>query len=298
MLSATDLRIHRSDTQRCAPSSSTPTAGAVVARILHRYINAGCSHADGPRHTHFNFTSYFRTEWAITNLRTGLPVCPFGPVSAANPRPVWGVAATVLMRESADALARWHAEVTLPAGYDGLYIDNWHASFSPTWARSLVELTNGSFDCNGDGLADSVESLNAQYSAWKPYYSMKLRQVLGDELLLLANTGNVAEPDPSLDGQTIEFEWCADVRGGMRSCEHALDAQRAVSLATERRAAHQASSAMWLTEANNVPAEVQCRELTQLQVGRPWLLGGTDRSDKSWPHNATCGVPGAAKRFT
>lgn len=269
-----------------------------MARILHRYINAGCSHADGPRHTHFNFTSYFRTEWAITNLRTGLPVCPFGPVSTANPRPVWGVAATVLMRESADALARWHAEVTLPAGYDGLYIDNWHASFSPTWARSLVELTNGSFDCNGDGLADSVESLNAQYSAWKPYYSMKLRQVLGDELLLLANTGNVAEPDPSLDGQTIEFEWCADVRGGMRSCEHALDAQRAVSLATERRAAHQASSAMWLTEANNVPAEVQCRELTQLQVGRPWLLGGTDRSDKSWPHNATCGVPGAAKRFT
>jgi hypothetical protein len=211
---------------------------------------------------------------------------------------VWGVAATVLMRESADALARWHAEVTLPAGYDGLYIDNWHASFSPTWARSLVELTNGSFDCNGDGLADSVESLNAQYSAWKPYYSMKLRQVLGDELLLLANTGNVAEPDPSLDGQTIEFEWCADVRGGMRSCEHALDAQRAVSLATERRAAHQASSAMWLTEANNVPAKVQCRELTQLQVGRPWLLGGTDRSDKSWRHNATCGVPGAAKRFT
>ena len=48
---------------------------------------------------------------------------------------------------------------------------------------------------------------------------------------------------------------------------------------------------MWLTEANNVPAEVQCRELRQLQSTRPWLLGGTDRSDKTWPANASCGVP-------
>ena len=194
------------------------------------------------------------------------------------------------MKESADALAQWHAEVTMPSGYDGLYIDNWHASFSASWARSLVELTNGSFDCNGDGLADTLESLNAQYSAWKPYYSMKLRQVLGDDRLLLANTGNVAEPDPSLDGQTIEFEWCSDARGGMHSCENALDAQRAVSLAAGRTAGRQAYSVMWLTEANNIPAEVQCRELMRLEEGRPWLLGGTDRSDKTWPRNASCGV--------
>ena len=41
---------------------------------------------------------------------------------------------------------------------------------------------------------DSLASLQAQYAAWKPYYSMQLRRVLGDKLFL-ANTGNVAEAD-------------------------------------------------------------------------------------------------------
>lgn len=253
------------------------------------YVDAGCSHADGPKHSHFNFTSYFKQSWAITDLNTGEPVCPFGPVVPTAPKPVWGVAATVLMKESADALARWHSEVTLAGGYDGLYIDNWHASFSASWGKSLLALTNGSFDCNGDGKPDTLTTLQAQYSAWKPYYSMQLRRVLGDKLLL-ANTGNVAEADASLDGQTIEFEWCATSRGGVRACEAALDAQHAVSLAQGN--GREAISVMWLTEANNVAAVVQCRELLQLQSTRQWLLGGTDRSDKSWPANASCGVPG------
>jgi hypothetical protein len=253
------------------------------------YVDAGCSHADGPKHSHFNFTSYFKQSWAITDLNTGEPVCPFGPVDSTAPKPVWGVAATVLMKESADALARWHSEVTLAGGYDGLYIHNWHASFSASWGKSLLALTNGSFDCNGDGKPDTLTTLQAQYSAWKPYYSMQLRRVLGDKLLL-ANTGNVAEADASLDGQTIEFEWCATSRGGVRACEAALDAQHAVSLAQGN--GREAISVMWLTEANNVAAVVQCRELLQLQSTRQWLLGGTDRSDKSWPANASCGVPG------
>eukprot|EP01052_Picozoa_sp_SAG31_P010689 SAG31_NODE_592_length_13726_cov_7.188082_9_plen_393_part_00 len=254
------------------------------------YISAGCSQADGPRHTHFNFTSFFKTEWAITDLRTRMPVCPFGPVSAINPRPAWGVAATILMKDSADALARWHREVTLSAPYDGIYIDNWHGSWSAAWARNLVALTNGSgFDCNGDGKPDTLDSLQAQYSAWKPYYSAQLRRILGSRVLL-ANTGNVAEADVSLDGQSIEFEWCGDGRGGLRACISALDAQHALSrLNAARVGAREAVSIMWLTESNNVPAEVQCREMRQLQATRKWLLAGTDRSDASWPANASCG---------
>jgi YD repeat-containing protein len=251
------------------------------------YINAGCSRADGPNHSHFNYTSYFNKSWAITDLNSGLPVCPFGPVNPVNPKPVWGVAATVLMKESADALAVWVSQVT--SVYDGLYIDNWHHSFSESWGKSLMAMTDGYFDCNGDGKPDSLASLQAQYSSWKPYYSMQIRRLLGRDKLFLANTGNVAEADASLDGQTIEFEWCADSRGGVRACAAALDAQHAVSLAQNRS---EPMAVMWLTESNNVAAEVQCRELRQLQIARPWLLGGTDRSDKSWPANSSCGVPG------
>ena len=74
-------------------------------------------------------------------------------------------------------------EVTLALPYDGIYVDNWHANFPNTWANSIARLTNGSFDSNGDGLPDSIASLQAQYAAWKPYYSARLRALLGPRLL-------------------------------------------------------------------------------------------------------------------
>ena len=139
------------------------------------YIGTGCSESNG------NFSAYFNTCWAITDLRTGQPVCPFGAAATPlDPSPkITPVAAAVLMKESADALVRYHTERTLAAPYDGLYMDDFEYSFPASWAANVVVLifnifspnflqssvtisddkmmkngqafTNGSFDTNGDG---------------------------------------------------------------------------------------------------------------------------------------------------
>ena len=159
---------------------------------------------------------------------------------------------------------------------------------------NIVAFTNGSFDTNGDGQPDTVASLQAQYSAWKPYYSSQLRKVLGNRLLL-ANTGSPSASDASLDGQTIEFEWCTAARGGLRACIAELEGQHAISSAQGGGGGggRTALSVMWLTDAKALPAETQCAELRSLQVTMPWLLAGLDRSDLTWPANASCTQPSA-----
>ena len=257
------------------------------------YVGAGCS--EGNR----NFSAYFKPQWAITDLRTGLPVCPFGAAATPlDPSPkLTPVAAAVLMQESADALVAYHREVTLAAPYDGLYVDDFEYAFPASWATNVVNVTNGAFDTDGDGLPDSLASLQAQYSAWKPYYSAQLRQLLGSRLLL-ANTGSPSASDAALDGQTIEFEWCTASRGGVRACVDELNGQHATSRAAGAAAGRTALSVMWLTDAKALPAETQCSELRQLQQSMPWLLAGLDRSDLTWPANASCTRPSAAAAAT
>jgi hypothetical protein len=254
------------------------------------YVGVGCSESNG------NFSQYFKPEWAITNLHTKQPVCPFGASpSPLDPSPkVDPVAAAVLMQDSALALVRYHKEVTLAAPYDGLYLDDFELMFPASWVSNVVAFTNNSFDTNGDGQPDTVASLQAQYAAWKPYYSAQLRAALGPEMLLLANTGSPAASDAALDGQTIEFEWCTASRGGLRACIAELEGQHAISSAADggRRTP---LSVMWLTDAKALPAESQCTELRALQKTMPWLLAGLDRSDLTWPANASCTRSAAAK---
>eukprot|EP01051_Picozoa_sp_SAG22_P002150 SAG22_NODE_94_length_20824_cov_230.693718_11_plen_1262_part_00 len=255
------------------------------------YVGTGCSEGNG------NFSAYFHPRWAVTNLRTGRPVCPFGAAATPlDPSPkITPVAAAVLTKESADALVRYHTEVTLSAPYDGLYMDDFEYAFPAPWAANVVAFTNGSFDTDADGLPDSVASLQAQYDAWKPYYSAELRKVLGSRLLL-ANTGSPSASDTALDGQTIEFEWCAQSRGGLPACTYlcvaGLRGQHATSAA--QGGGRTALSVMWLTDAKALPAETQCAELRALQKQMPWLLAGLDRSDLTWPSNASCTAPAAA----
>ena len=156
-----------------------------------------------------------------------------------------------------------------------------------------MAVTNGSFDTNGDGQPDTVASLQAQYSAWKPYYSSQLRKMLGNRLLL-ANTGSPSASDAALDGQTIEFEWCTAARGGLRACIAELEGQHTMSSSQGGGGGggggggRTALSVMWLTDAKALPAETQCAELRSMQVTMPWLLAGLDRSDLTWPANASC----------
>ena len=93
------------------------------------YIGTGCSEPNG------NFSAYFKPRWAVTDLNTGKPVCPFGAAATPlDPSPkIDPVAAAVLMKESADALVKYHTEVTLAAPYDGLYADDFEYAFPASW---------------------------------------------------------------------------------------------------------------------------------------------------------------------
>ena len=41
-----------------------------------------------------------------------------------------------------------------------------------------------------------------------PYYTAKLREMLGDEAILIANVPAPSVADPALNGITVEFEHC------------------------------------------------------------------------------------------
>ena len=93
------------------------------------YIGEGCSESNG------NFSAFFKPRWAIT----GKPVCPFGAAATPlDPSPkIDPVAAAVLMKESADALVKYHTERTLAAPYDGLYLDDFAYAFPSSWAANV-----------------------------------------------------------------------------------------------------------------------------------------------------------------
>jgi hypothetical protein len=235
------------------------------------YVGKGCSESNG-----VFAKKYFQPHWAVTDLHTGLPVCPFGASpTPLDPSPkITPVAAAVLMRESADALVRYHTEVTLAVSYDGLYLHDYEEVFPATWAANIVNFTNKSFDCNGDGQPDTLETLQAQYAAWKPYYAAQLRKALGQKMML-ANTGSPSVSDAALDGQSIEFEWFTKARGGLRACSAEHFGQHALSAA--QGGGRTAMSVMWLTDAKGIPAETQCQQLCMLQqsIGRGYWLAST-----------------------
>ena len=58
-------------------------------------------------------------------------------------------------------------------------------------------MTHGHFDVDGDGEADTLATILAQWEAFRPYLFLKLREVVGPHGILLANSGLPHAPDPS-----------------------------------------------------------------------------------------------------
>lgn len=108
----------------------------------------------------------------------------------------------VIRQESADVLVAFHRDVTMLAGWDGLYVDQCEASYPPWRARSLTD-NNPVFDATGDGVMDTIEDVEQQYATWRPYYTQRLRQALGNAVILVGNSGG-ALADPTLNGITLE----------------------------------------------------------------------------------------------
>ena len=220
-------------------------------------------------------------------------------------------------------MARFHAEVTAQ-GYDGLYIDDYRPDFYAAWAQYAQAITaadpadaaglarcarfkpdqygragSPAENCTsrlaaaGDGTNTSLTALQAQYSAWRPYYVAQLRHLLGDRVTLIANVPVPAVSDPNLDGVTVEFEHCRGDQKPHRAargyeaaalrpeCVQTLLAQKALSEASGR--ATKPVLALWLTHSEVVPATEQCEQLRAAQAGAgglgPWVREGDDVTD-------------------
>ena len=147
----------------------------------------------------------------------------------------------------------------------------------------------GSVDCSSFFSTDSTGrnasalALQAQYAAWRPYYTASLRRALGPHKTLMANVLTANEPavsDASLNGVAIEFEHCGKQADGLEdglnvACRMALLAQKAVT----DQARLPAVFALWLTHSELVSAAEQCSQLAQVRAAMPWVSEGDDLRD-------------------
>jgi hypothetical protein len=114
-----------------------------------------------------------------------------------------GLSDYVMRQESADVLAAFHRDVTMQVEWDGIYIDQFRKSYSARKKERLRDVTNF-FDIDNDGDYDTEEDIDASIALWKPYFTEQLRFFLGDEAIIVGNTGAGAVLDPSINGMTME----------------------------------------------------------------------------------------------
>lgn len=113
-----------------------------------------------------------------------------------------GMPQYVLRDASIEVLAAFHRDVTMAKDWDGMYLDQCNAAY-PNWRVDAVLDQTASFDADGDGAADRIEDVAAQYAANRPLYTQRLREEVGDAVILVANSGG-ALGDPALHGITLE----------------------------------------------------------------------------------------------
>jgi hypothetical protein len=156
------------------------------------YVNA----QDLPIHRGFDnaYNLAYQAAWDTTSF------CVFN--LATNK--VWRVAGYmqwIPRKTSADSCIRVQRDWLLSPSplWDGLYIDECYRDY-PAFKESALP---ASFDCDGDGQADTVAKLEAQWHEWRPYLTAGLRTAAGSSKILIANTAGPLS-DPALNGITIE----------------------------------------------------------------------------------------------
>jgi len=143
-------------------------------------------------------TAAFDSSLCVIDLTTGDVLRLQGYTGV----PGSGVPHWVPRTESIEVLVAFHRDVTMAAGFDGLYVDQCNAAYPP-WRQALLDSLTSAFDADGDGLADRVEDVVSMYAAGRPVLTRRLREVLGEDALLIANSGG-ALADPELQGITLE----------------------------------------------------------------------------------------------
>jgi hypothetical protein len=165
-------------------------------------IDSGC--ATSGNASYFKaLNRYFKPQMAITDLHTGLPICLQPHRGWAGTQPAGWVA----FPNSVDAMAAFHREVTMTVSWDGLYLDDAGSEYDMHFAE-IIQDASDRYDIDGDGLSDDLATLVGQWAAFRPYLFNKLREVVGPDRLLIANSGLPHVPDPNLNGITLEAENC------------------------------------------------------------------------------------------
>lgn len=135
-----------------------------------------------------DLAAVFDTTWCIIDLDAD--EC----VRMTAQQPAW-----IPTQESAEVLAEFHRNTTMAlSGWDGMYIDEATATY-PAWR--VAELP-ANFDCDGDGLPNTVQQLQDQWATWMPYFLEQMRGAVGAEILVANTAGTYAQD--CLNGTTIE----------------------------------------------------------------------------------------------
>jgi hypothetical protein len=64
-------------------------------------------------------------------------------------------------------------------------------------SSKVEDTTAGHFDVDGDGKANTLATILAQWQTFRPYMFLKLREVVGPDGILIANSGIPHAPDTS-----------------------------------------------------------------------------------------------------
>ena len=199
----------------------------------------------------------FKPEYAVRPI----PLNYSNPIVCRYP----GLASYVLMKSSADVIVDFIVDWAEKYNFDGFYLDN---QFSSASFAQYNPTGGGSIDVNGDGTADSIADIIAQYTNWRPYFTQRLRERMPNTIII----GNSGGPlsDPAMNGLSLEMEYCKEVQ----MCIDIFEAQKAVGISPPL-------SILWLTHSNVIPAQQQCDTAKLIQNKFPWVVVGTDFFDGS-----------------
>lgn len=149
---------------------------------------------------------------------------------------------------------------------------------------------DSNFAIESSSANSSLADLQAQYAAWRPYYTAKLRAAMGTSKILIANAPAPSVADPALNGITIEFEHCAgDQRPHQDAMDHSTAGVFSLNAVCRRTLLGQKAQTdlaglqpvfgLWLTHSEVMPAKQQCAELATVQQELAWVRQGDDITD-------------------
>jgi hypothetical protein len=140
----------------------------------------------------------FDSSLRVIDLATGDMVRQQGATAV----PGSGTPHYIVQQSTAEILVAFTRDVMLVKDFDGLYIDQSNGRYPP-WRRVMLEALTGGFDTNGDGAPETVAAAELQYETWRPYFTARLREEIGPDRIVIANSGG-ALGDPNLNGITLE----------------------------------------------------------------------------------------------